>query len=212
MEEQLLQALGKISGIGGISVGVFLLLFREVIRKNIFPTLSDVHAYRLIRQFMYLTFAIAISGIVAWTYVSAAPAAGQNEKTSQGADADSSAGGAEKPSGPAANIAGTWKASVKYSWGDSHAELFEFEVNGRELAGSASYVTGKRGILNGKIDGNQINFETTSYSEVGQQRYQEKHRHRGAVAGDAIEFVLDTDSGYDSTPPLKFTAHRDATK
>src|SRR5437660_736398 len=109
LEEQLLQALGKIAGIGGISVGVFLLLFREVIRKNIFPTLSDDHAYRLIRQFMYLTFAIAVCGVVAWTYVSAAQSAGQNGNTAQGADADLSAGAPQKPSGPAIDVAGTWK-------------------------------------------------------------------------------------------------------
>src|SRR5947207_1809572 len=114
MEEHLLQAVGKIAGIGGLSIGVFLLLFREVIRKNIFPTLSDDHAYRLIRQFMYLTFGIAVCGIAAWTYVSAASAAVQNGRASQGAatDADSLAGGTEKASGQKSDVAGTWYATV----------------------------------------------------------------------------------------------------
>lgn len=71
MEDQVLQAVGKVAGIGGIALGVFLLLFREVIRKKIFPQLPPDHAYRLIRQFMYLTFAIALVGIAAWTYLSA---------------------------------------------------------------------------------------------------------------------------------------------
>ena len=44
MEIQLLQAVGKIAGIGGLALGVFVLLFEEVIRKNIFPMLSDDHA------------------------------------------------------------------------------------------------------------------------------------------------------------------------
>ena len=74
MEEHVLQAVGKVAGIGGIALGVFMLLFREVIRKNIFPTLSDDEAYRLIRQFMYLTFGIALVGIAAWTYISMASA------------------------------------------------------------------------------------------------------------------------------------------
>jgi len=69
VETHLLEAVGKIAGIGGIALGVFLLLFRDVIRKNIFPKLSDELAYRLIRQFMYLTFAIAAFGIAAWVYV-----------------------------------------------------------------------------------------------------------------------------------------------
>ena len=37
MEEQVLQAVGKVAGIGGIAFGVFLLLFREVIRKKYIP-------------------------------------------------------------------------------------------------------------------------------------------------------------------------------
>ena len=212
MEEHVLQAVGKVAGIGGLALGVFLLLFREVIRKNIFPTLSDEHAYRLIRQFMFLTFAVATFGIVAWTYVSAATAAGQNGPA-QGVTKDGAQPGeGTKPAVPAADIAGVWRANVKYSWGDTHDEIFSFEVNGQELAGSASYVTGKHGIQDGKIDGNRITFQTISYTELGDKQYQEKHRYRGTVSGDAIEFVLDTDSGYDSPPPVKFTAHRDAAK
>ena len=72
MDAKLLETVGRIAGIGGLALGVFLLLFRDVIRKNIFPTLSDQNAYRLIRQFMYLTFGIAVLGIVAWVYVSIA--------------------------------------------------------------------------------------------------------------------------------------------
>lgn len=70
METSLLKTLGQIAGLAGISLGVFLLLFREFIRKSIFPTLPPDHAYRLIRQFMYLTFLMAVVGIAAWVYVS----------------------------------------------------------------------------------------------------------------------------------------------
>ena len=47
-----LEVVGKVAGLGGISLGVVLLIFREAIRKNIFPTLPADHAYRLIRQLM----------------------------------------------------------------------------------------------------------------------------------------------------------------
>ena len=40
MDANLLQTLGQIAGIGGLSVGVALLVFRDVIRKNIFPKLT----------------------------------------------------------------------------------------------------------------------------------------------------------------------------
>jgi hypothetical protein len=195
MEIQLLQAVGKIAGIGGLALGVFVLLFEEVIRKNIFPMLSDDHASGLIRQFMYLTFGVAVMGIVAWTVVAV--------------KGPQSSGHSDRQVHPAAvGIAGTWQAAVKYNWGDTHLETFEFEVRGQELTGTASYLTGPQGIVDGKIDGNGVTFQTTSYSELNDHRYQEKHRYRGTASDDTIEFVLDTDSGYDAPPPLKFTARR----
>src|SRR5687768_8874305 len=43
-----LETVAKVAGIGGIALGVVLLLFREVVRKNIFPKLSPQDAYRLL--------------------------------------------------------------------------------------------------------------------------------------------------------------------
>jgi hypothetical protein len=40
---------GQVAGIGGLALGVFLLLFRDIIRKNIFPKLPPAEAYRLLR-------------------------------------------------------------------------------------------------------------------------------------------------------------------
>ncbi len=205
METELLQALGKIAGIGGLALGVFVLLFQEVIRKNIFPMLSDDHAYGVIRQLLFLTFAVAICGIGAWTYVTIKSTPVMSTVTASTHDVAA-------PAGPPADVTGTWKASVKYDWGDTYPETFEFEVHGQDLGGTASYVTAPHGIVDGKIDGNRVSFQTTSYSELNDKRYQEKHRYRGTVSGDSIEFVLDTDSGYDAPPPAKFTARRVATK
>ena len=199
METQLLESVGKIAGIGGLALGVFVLLFEEVIRKNIFPMLSDDHASGLIRQFMYLTFVVAVCGIVSWTYVAV--------KLPKPAAANEASALAEPQHG-STDIGGTWKASVKYSWGDTYPETFEFERHGQDLAGSASYVTAAHGIVDGKIEGNRLTFQTTSYSELNERRYQEKHRYRGTISGDTIDFVLDTDSGYDAPPPTKFTARR----
>ncbi len=69
MEPSLLKTVGQIAGIGGIALGVLLLVFRDVIRKNIFPQLASVQAYRLIRLVVVLTFLIAALGISAWVYV-----------------------------------------------------------------------------------------------------------------------------------------------
>lgn len=68
MELQLLENLGKIAGIGGISLGVFLLLFRDLLRKKIFPTLTNDQAFRLLRTVVLLTWSIALAGIGAWVW------------------------------------------------------------------------------------------------------------------------------------------------
>lgn len=66
---QLLSKTGQIAGIGGIALGVLLLLFRDVIRKNIFPKLGQAQAYQLITLIVVLTFSISALGLGAWVYV-----------------------------------------------------------------------------------------------------------------------------------------------
>jgi hypothetical protein len=61
-----LELLGKIAGVAGIALGVFLLVFRDLIRKLILPRLGASQAYRVVRLAMVLTFLIAITGIAAW--------------------------------------------------------------------------------------------------------------------------------------------------
>ena len=61
--------MGQIAGIGGISVGVLLLLFRDIIRKNIFPKFRDEKlAYRLLRLIVVVVWSVAIAGIGAWAF------------------------------------------------------------------------------------------------------------------------------------------------
>ncbi len=70
MEAELLITFGQIAGIGGIALGVFLLLFRDIIRKNIFPKLPALEAYRLLRVITLAVWSIAVVGIGAWVLVS----------------------------------------------------------------------------------------------------------------------------------------------
>jgi TIR domain len=108
-------------------------------------------------------------------------------------------------------VDGAWQASVKYSWGDTHAEIFKFDTAGHALTGTASYLgagRGDRGILDGKIDGDRITFTTKSYATVDEKAYEEKHFYSGTLAGNEIRFSLQTDSGYDSRVPENFTATR----
>lgn len=50
MDTQILKTVGQVAGIGGLALGVFLLLFEDTIRKQIFPTLTKAYAYRFERK------------------------------------------------------------------------------------------------------------------------------------------------------------------
>lgn len=64
----MLKIAGEIAGIGGICLVVLLVLFREVIRKNMFPKLTKKQAYRLMVTIIISVGIIALSGIIAWSY------------------------------------------------------------------------------------------------------------------------------------------------
>jgi hypothetical protein len=74
MDAEVLKTVGQVAGIGGLALGVFLLLFRDIIRKKIFPQLAKPDAYRLLRLISTFVFLIAVMGIGAWVWVENQPA------------------------------------------------------------------------------------------------------------------------------------------
>jgi hypothetical protein len=66
MEAGLLKTLGQTLGIGGVALGIFFLLFREMIRKSIFPRLDKSDAFRFLRLISVLIWSIAVIGVGAW--------------------------------------------------------------------------------------------------------------------------------------------------
>lgn len=66
MDIEILNKLSKTAGIAGVGFGVFLLIFRDVIRKNSFPILKKDHAYSLLRLVVILTWSVAVLGIIGW--------------------------------------------------------------------------------------------------------------------------------------------------
>jgi hypothetical protein len=68
MESKLLTSLGRIAGVGGIALGLFLLLFQGVLQKQFLPKsgLNADQAFAIIVALMILTFGIAVIGLVAW--------------------------------------------------------------------------------------------------------------------------------------------------
>lgn len=65
---EILTQWGQAAGIAGMAFGVILLIYREIIRKDIFPRLSSRHATRILTFLIFLTFGIAFAGIVAWFF------------------------------------------------------------------------------------------------------------------------------------------------
>jgi hypothetical protein len=66
MSEDPLVRLGKIAGIGGVSLGVLLILFRVLLQRIKFPPPTKAQAYRIILVFMVLVWSIAVLGIIVW--------------------------------------------------------------------------------------------------------------------------------------------------
>lgn len=62
---ELLKAFGQIAGIGGIALGVFFLLYQDIIRKKKIPGHPPNKAYRLLRIIKIAVWSMAILGISA---------------------------------------------------------------------------------------------------------------------------------------------------
>ncbi len=68
MDAQLLKSAGEIAGIGGLALGVFLLLFKDLLKKIAAPTMTKEQWFRVVIIFMVLVWSIAIVGLGAWVW------------------------------------------------------------------------------------------------------------------------------------------------
>jgi hypothetical protein len=69
MEYDLFKIVGVVAGIGGIALASVVYIFREVIRKEIFPQLTKEQAYKLLNRIIVLTFVIGVLGIGAYLVI-----------------------------------------------------------------------------------------------------------------------------------------------
>ena len=86
MEVDTLRTLGQVAGIGGIALGIFLLLFRELIRKSIFPTLKKDDGYRLMKLLAVLVWSVALTGVGAWMWLENRPLSASRAEVGAGRD------------------------------------------------------------------------------------------------------------------------------
>ncbi|MEM6825754.1 MAG: hypothetical protein AAF566_11635 [Pseudomonadota bacterium] len=68
MDQSIFEAVAAVAGIGGIGLAVFYLLFRDLIRKSIFPKLSKKDSYRVILIFMGLVWSVSVIAMVLWRF------------------------------------------------------------------------------------------------------------------------------------------------
>lgn len=116
--------------------------------------------------------------------------------------------------GPSASdvaaVSGRWVATVKYEWGDTHQESFEFQRLGKELTGTASYLGRTVPIEQVEFDGTHLSFTIRSQEMLGSDAPWKEvvHRYTGELAAGGIRFTLVSSGGYTMHRPLNFVAQR----
>jgi hypothetical protein len=69
MDYDLFKIVGGIAGFGGVALASVVYIFREIIRKEIFPQLTKEQAYKLLNRIIILIFIIGLLGIIAYIIV-----------------------------------------------------------------------------------------------------------------------------------------------
>ena len=80
-----------------------------------------------------------------------------------------------------------------------------FQAEGDKLFGTASFLAFKRGIEDGRIEGDKISF-TVRFQTVSEGMTSEhKNRYLGTVSGNQIHFRMQDDRG---NPPIEFVVKK----
>ena len=114
--------------------------------------------------------------------------------------------GEPAPAPTPARVEGMWVSKVKYEWGATYTERFDFTVHGAELSGTASFLGVPRAIVAGKVEDGRLTFETHT-QEIGVETREVRHQYRGRIAKDTIEFSMQSTGGT-SEALAAFTAAR----
>lgn len=61
-----LETTGQLAGIGGLALGIFFLLVRQLLAKNIFPVLKPSQGLRLLTLLVILAWSVAIGGLITY--------------------------------------------------------------------------------------------------------------------------------------------------
>lgn len=101
----------------------------------------------------------------------------------------------QRPSPAAGAIAGTWSGEVKYGWGDKYNEVFLFQPEGAKLFGTGSFLGVKRGIEEGKIEGESISFIVRFQATAGDTTREHKNYYWGKLRDKEMLVRIQDDRG-----------------
>ncbi len=105
----------------------------------------------------------------------------------------------------ARSLSGVWQGEVTYSWGAKYHEQFFFEPEPPRLFGTASFLGHKRGIEDGKVDGDGLSFGVRYQEVSGDSGSNRLNRYRGKLSGAEISFRMQDDKG---GAPIEFVMRK----
>jgi hypothetical protein len=105
----------------------------------------------------------------------------------------------------AADFNGKWSATVEGMRGPQPIS-FNLKVDGAAVTGTVTTPRGDLDISNGKIDGDNISFDTVANFNGNSFTFS----YKGTISGDSIKFTRSFPAGPDgqTRPPQEFTANR----
>ena len=110
------------------------------------------------------------------------------------------------------DINGEWEADVSYDWPNAkYVEKFDFRGSGDEVYGTASFLGGKKAILEGSIRKDGLRFITKTQELLGGDSKSPRdvvHRYRGEFLETEIKFIMQTEGGYSERIPIEFIAKK----
>lgn len=106
-------------------------------------------------------------------------------------------------------VLGVWEAEVTYAWSNArHVERFTFRGDAGSVNGSASFLGVPRGMLELRIDGDEVSFVTRTQEMLGDRTSEIVHRYRGRRVGEQLRLQMQTEGGSSPHTPLTFTARK----
>jgi hypothetical protein len=87
-------------------------------------------------------------------------------------------------------------------------QLFALKLASGKVTGTASFLGVQGGILEGKLERDDLSFTTRTEQMEGAVTREAKHIYRGKIADDRIHFVMQTEGGFSPQAPVEFLATR----